>query len=88
MLASNLSRKARRKYNRWALLVKRGDWWFFPGRYCWGDWEHSSPYEFPHRTFATRAEARAAREKLTSYRAEARVVRVVMTLDLAKGGSR
>lgn len=67
-----------RAMNRWALKVKGGR--LSPdmllGPLCWYD---GTPG--PTRTFATRREARHAKRHLTSYREEAKPVKVRLTIE-------
>jgi len=66
----------------WAIKVKfmsgGVDVEFFPGMYCW-DERISTAAITP--LFATRREAREYRKRMAFYKKEARVVRVLVTID-------
>jgi hypothetical protein len=81
-------------YRRWALATGRGKTLALLGPYCWpAVWrrEHLGDFRGPLKasfggstvipTFRIRAEARQARRQLSSYRSQARVVSVVMTIE-------
>lgn len=68
---------------RWALESRFAFGWSLLGRFCWPD---ATADEQQTRTFRTRKLARAAQRKMTSYRAESRVVKVeVVIFRLAQG---
>ena len=68
---------------RWALAVKYNKGWHLMGPYCWPDATLNEPRV---RTFRTREEARHEKERLTSYRHEARPVKVKLRIIGTAGG--
>lgn len=66
----------------WALEIRFDGLRHLVGKHCWPD---ARPAEPPTRTFPTRAKAREAKKTLTSYRFEARPVRVRITVEERDG---
>ena len=63
---------------RWGLAVQIDDRWHVLGKHCWLNADKDEPIV---RTFRTQKLARAAKSRLTSYRARTRVVPITVTVE-------